>query len=100
MLLAGVMMMRWSAHKSMEDVRNVEYLQTEIVQLYESAASSMYMEGMEKEDWTTSLIHHNVHMKELRGKNILERCKLQNKNNIPKYSCVFYVDIHFILFKN
>ena len=50
MLLDGVSMMRWRAYKSLEDVRNVGHLQTEIVQIYDSKAPQKHEENTKKND--------------------------------------------------
>ena len=50
MLLDGVSMMRWSAYKSLEDVRNVGRLQTEIVQIYEHEAAEKHEEMTKQDD--------------------------------------------------
>ena len=50
MLLDGVSMMRWSACKYLEAVRNVWHLQTEVVQIYESKAAEKNEEMTKQDD--------------------------------------------------
>ena len=56
MLLHGVPMMRWSTYESLNDVRNVGHLQTEIVQIYESETPEKHEEMTEQDDRTVYYI--------------------------------------------
>ena len=67
MLLAGTMMMWWRSYISLEGIRNVGHVQTEIDQ----HPNTTWRVLSKIIGWSiTSLIQHNVYMNEIRGKNI------------------------------